>query len=831
MMTKKLLIIFAFTITFMNHAQVKDDEISVKNSKGKAEHIKFKETKVNSDEKSVKNFLKKQFDLKNDDDFKLEPKHNLIENDLESKKYQQFYKGVKVEYAIQSVVSENGNLKIITGKHVAVSNVNTTPKLTENDALSLVLANIGAKSYMWEDKENEKFIKKEQNNEKATYYPKAELVIIEKDMFGENPTPVLVYKFDIYSSNPISRDYVYIDANNGEVIFKDAIIKHIQGTGNTRYSGQRTFETQQTGAQYRLRDYSRGNGIETYNMNRGTLYANASDFLDNDNVWNEFNNSNKDNAALDAHWGAGKTYDYFLTKHNRNSFDGNGGVIKNYVHFSSNFDNAFWDGQRMTYGDGSSIFSPLTSIDVVAHEIGHGICETSANLFYGYESGAINEGLSDIWGAMVEYFAEPSKQTFLIGEEIKLGGGALRSMSNPKSYFQPDTYNGTYWTNPNCGTPNKNNDYCGVHTNSGIMNHWFYILSEGKTATNDIGNFYNVVGISKEKAAKIVYRAETVYFNATTNYLQARNYTIQAAEDLYGSNSIESITVAKAWYAVGVGPNATINYSLNGNYVLCNGNTATYSLAAPLPPAGSVPVWSVSSNLTIISSNNSSVTVKSSNTVGSGFIKATFSDGSIANKEVWVGKFNSGSLTGTSAVCRSVAYFYYANVPGGHKAGYTYRWTMPNANWYIFSQQDNRLYAGPAGPAGTNTAGQMLVEVNNGCGWSGIGGIIVYPNPSCTFGYSYIVYPNPINSSNSLTVEKINTNAESNLEETSFKTNAITEIEIFEVEIKDLTGNTQIPKKTITNKSQIDISSLQKGVYLLLINNKGDVSQQKIIIN
>ena len=98
-------------------------------------------------------------------------------------------------------------------------------------------------------------------------------------------------------------------------------------------------------------------------------------------------------------------------------------------------------------------------------------------------------------------------------------------------------------------------------------------------------------------------------------------------------------------------------------------------------------------------------------------------------------------------------------------------------------------------------------------------------------GYSYIVYPNPINSSSFLTVEKINTNTESNLGETTFKTNAITETEIFEVEIKDLTGNTRIPKKTIKNKSQLDISTLQKGAYLLLINYKGEISEQKIIIN
>ena len=118
-------------------------------------------------------------------------------------------------------------------------------------------------------------------------------------------------------------------------------------------------------------------------------------------------------------------------------------------------------------------------------------------------------------------------------------------MTNPKSYSQPDTYKGINWYN---GT----NDNGGVHTNSGIMNHWFYILSEGKSGTNDKGNSYNVTGIGKDKSAKIVYRAESVYFTSTTNYLQASNLTIQAANDLYGINSLEALAVEKAWYAVGV---------------------------------------------------------------------------------------------------------------------------------------------------------------------------------------------------------------------------------------------------------------------------------------
>lgn len=241
-------------------------------------------------------------------------------------------------------------------------------------------------------------------------------------MFDHNFEPILAYKFKVYTITPLSNSYYYIDTSNGNIILEDAIIKHVQGTGHTRYSGQRTIETQQNGSSYRLRDYSRGNGIETYNMNRGTNYSSATDFTDNDNNWTsaEYNNSNKDNAALDAHWGAGKTYDYFSQKHGRNSYDNNGSKIKSYVHANlvglgyPNNDNAFWDNtyKRMTYGDGQNSFDALTSIDVVAHEIGHGVCSHTANLVYQNESGAINEGLSDIWGAMVEYYADPTKQTY-----------------------------------------------------------------------------------------------------------------------------------------------------------------------------------------------------------------------------------------------------------------------------------------------------------------------------------------------------------------------------------------------------------------------------------
>lgn len=160
----------------------------------------------------------------------------------------------------------------------------------------------------------------------------------------------------------------------------------------------------------------------------------------------------------------------------------------------------------------------------------------TAGLVYAKESGAINESLSDIWGAMVEFFAAPEKGTYLMGEDFCISVNALRSMSNPKQFNQPDTYGGTNWFNHNGCVPNPFfNDNCGVHTNSGVMNRWFHLLAEGGSGNNDNGLAYNITSIGKVKAANIVYLAETAYFIATTDYLQARVATIQAAKDLYGN--------------------------------------------------------------------------------------------------------------------------------------------------------------------------------------------------------------------------------------------------------------------------------------------------------
>ncbi|WP_299699547.1 M4 family metallopeptidase [uncultured Pontibacter sp.] len=486
-------------------------------------------------------------------------------------RYTQYYRGTKVEYGTYTVHSKNGVIQSINGELKKIERLNTKASISEQAALSAALRHINAKTYMWEDPEQEAWAKQLHNDPKATFYPKGELVIIENELARtkeKHGKPVLAYKFDIYAHQPVSRDYVFVDAHTGEVVFKDAIIKHAtaSGTAATRYSGSKTITTDSYNGSYRLREFTRGSGIETYNCNTGTSYTAAVDFTDNDNNWSstEYNNTAKDNAALDAHWAAQMTYDYFKNKHNRNSFDNAGAKIKSYVHFDKNYENAFWNGSVMTYGDGATRFDALTSLDVGAHEIGHAVCSNTANLKYSYESGALNEGFSDIWGAAVEYYAAPGKATWLIGEDIDKQRPSLRSMSDPNAEGQPDTYKGDMWYS---GT----GDNGGVHYNSGVLNYWFYVLSVGKSGTNDIGNSYSVTGIGIDAAAKIAYRTEAVYLTSSSVYADARTYSIQSAIDLYGAGSAQVIQTTNAWHAVGVGG----KYG-ETTYCVSQGNNSSY---------------------------------------------------------------------------------------------------------------------------------------------------------------------------------------------------------------------------------------------------------------
>ncbi|RSK37412.1 M4 family metallopeptidase [Hymenobacter metallilatus] len=507
-------------------------------------------------------------------------------------KYQQYYKGIKVEHATYSVHARRGQVESISGQFEKVRGLNTTPSLNAKAALEQAMSFVGAKTYMWQDAQEEASLKQQENNPAATYKPQGELVVV-RNQRSQNPLvagkPTLAWKFNVYAKAPLSRAFIYVDAHSGEVILQDNIIKHAGATASfaTAYSGTRSLANETTTGGYRLREYTRGLGIETYNAKKSNSYTASVDFVDADNSWTaaEYNNANYDNVAGDAHFGAQATYDYWSAVHGRNSYDNAGAKIKSYVHFDdvpggAGYENAFWNGSVMTYGDGASTFKPLTAMDVCGHEIGHAVCEKTANLTYQNESGAMNEGFSDIWGACVEaravgQYGLTGKSTWLIGEEIMKAGGALRSMSNPNTYSQPDTYKGTYWK-ATTTSPTSANDYGGVHTNSGVLNFWFYLLSQGGSGTNDIGSAYSVTGIGIDAAAKIAYRTESVYLTASSTYANARTAAISAATDLYGATSAQVTAVTNAWYAVGVGAAAGGGGGGTVTYCASKGTSVAY---------------------------------------------------------------------------------------------------------------------------------------------------------------------------------------------------------------------------------------------------------------
>lgn len=492
---------------------------------------------------------------------------------------QQYHKGFPVEAADFLMHEYANRLNSFNGEWVPNLSININPPITKHQAISKALQSVNAETYMWESAKNEAVIKDISHDVQATYYPKPELIIAQKDFNKKGEDYRLMYKLDVYAMTPLSRQDIYVDAHTGEVVFSlDKIhTGDVPGVAHTKYSGQQNITTDSIAPEiFRLRESTTGGGIETYNLNTTRDYTVAQDFIDSNNVWDNAN-AFQDEVATDAHWGAQTTYNYFLSRHNRDSYDDKGTKLLNFVHYGLNYANAFWDGQRMTYGDGNgSSFTALISLDIAAHEMTHGVTQNTAGLIYQNEWGALNESFSDIFAATTEAFGTPNAANYRVGELITSSGLGIRSMSDPKSMGDPDTYLAGLWYSGPL-------DNGGVHINSGVQNFWFYVLSEGDSAQNDLGNTYDVTGIGMDKAAQISYRNLAYYLTKTSEYYDARAGSIQAAEDIYGVCSTELKTVADAWHAVGVGQrlqagDLMINKIINPNTSCGLGNAEAVQL-------------------------------------------------------------------------------------------------------------------------------------------------------------------------------------------------------------------------------------------------------------
>jgi bacillolysin len=320
------------------------------------------------------------------------------------------------------------------------------------------------------------------------------------------------------------------------------------GKGNSMYSGQVQLGTTKTAdGSYILKDQKRGGGATWDGRNQDPA-SGKKVFKDANDVWGEKGDNAREKAAIDAHYGMERTWDFYKGVLGRNSIDDKGEALNAYVHVGSKYVNAYWDGEKMNYGDGDGKdASALTALDVAGHEITHGLTERTAGLIYDGESGGLNEAMSDIIGGVgVEWYAAKRnknvKWDYLIGEDVWTPGkkgDALRYMNDPKKDgYSIDNYRDFAKSDQE------------VHRTSGIANNAFYLLSHG--GKNRTSGIQVTGGIGPEKSLKIFSRALTTYMTPSTTFAEARQACLKAATDLYGAGSPEAKKVAEAWTAVGV---------------------------------------------------------------------------------------------------------------------------------------------------------------------------------------------------------------------------------------------------------------------------------------
>ncbi len=466
-------------------------------------------------------------------------------------RFNQYHDGVRI-FGAQVVThfGNNGVMRAVNGDVVTKLNLpSTKPSLSGAAAETIARTDVAAEIGPADAEESE-------------------LVI-----FQWEGSDYLVWRTVMRNPERLGRWEYFIDAINGEIIYKANRIMDTEaiGTGTNVLGLPRNhIDTDFTGSTYQMKDFTRqaGNNVHGHDgqMPSGaylqTNIAGASlpgsIATDADNVWNA---GGSQAAAVDGHVYSAVVYDWWLDQFGRNSFNNSGASMLTIVNYSGEgTNNAYWDGLRIVvWAAGTGWRSLATCPDVIAHEWGHAVTENESDLVYQKESGALNESFSDMMGAAFEW-AHDTLDTpdWLMGENGQTSGAGFRNMADPHAAGDPDTY-GTgdpFWIDVNGCSPSQFNDYCGVHTNSGVGNKWFYLLSDGGTH-----NGVTVDGIGVAEAIKVALQANMNYWTPNIVYYDAAVATVTAADDIDPSGAY-ALEVAKAWNAVGVAvPFAAISFN------------------------------------------------------------------------------------------------------------------------------------------------------------------------------------------------------------------------------------------------------------------------------
>ena len=464
-------------------------------------------------------------------------------------RFEQRYNGLKVIGGeLITHFRSSGELRTVAGNFAPEINLDTTPAVAGQDAVAAA------------------------GKDLASFFGVGNPGNPELVIFPWEGKYYLAWRIFLYSDTPMGRWEYFIDASSGTVIYKANRIMNANdvGTGigvmgDTMYH----VDTHYDGAKYLMIDYTRQlnndpHGHDGRMPTGSSIYTNiagaalpGSIASDVDNLWYDTAQA----PAVSGHIFTAVMYDWLLSAFNRNGYNNSGSTMLTIVNYSAEGDNnAYWDGTRIVIWSWSTGWRSLAGCpDVIAHEWGHAVTEYGSNLIYEKESGAINESFSDMMGVAFEWAHDTlDNPDWEMGENGRLTGVGFRSMSNPHTYGDPDYYGRSdpYWYDVDGCTPSDGNDYCGVHTNCGVGNKWFYLLSDGGTH-HDI----TVTGIGVANAIQIAYRANAYYWFSASNYENAALGTITAADDL-DPTGVWATQVANAWAAVGVPvPRASLAFS------------------------------------------------------------------------------------------------------------------------------------------------------------------------------------------------------------------------------------------------------------------------------
>ncbi len=502
-------------------------------------------------------------------------------------RFQQSYNGVKVwgGEAIMHIDATGRELPM-TNTLMRNINLNTMPSMDAREALAIAHAHLAPKGPYTEDPTVELVVYPHSVNVLAAHArSKNEADINATDMERQVVRYQLAYHVHTLLLNGAeetrSQDYL-INAHTGEILetWNTLHTSAVNGTGVSQWYGTVPLNTNSVTSGFEMRDMTRGTGGTfgnnvTTNLNHATS-GSGTIYTDADNAWGDGNGYGSgtttstsgptgQTAAVDQHHGMAATWDFYKNVLGRNGIDNTGKAAYGAMHYSSNYDNAFWQDSCfcMTYGDGAPPSGSYgeADLDTVGHEMSHGVCATTANLTYSGESGGLNESNSDIFGTCVEFYVLGAGGTgsvvpdnpgtgavtanyMMFENSWGHAGQALRYMYKPSlDGASPDA-----WSSTTGGLD--------VHYSSGPMNRCFYFMARGATTTGDTSTTYlpsGMTGIGNDKAARIWYRTLTTKLTASSNYAAARTGAIASAQELYGAGSAAEAAVWNAFHGINVG--------------------------------------------------------------------------------------------------------------------------------------------------------------------------------------------------------------------------------------------------------------------------------------